>query len=120
MLPHGAILYKNQGLGGCSKYMLSVGDPQSSSTRTKRYWKVGKETTQYIGDTFVSVEEGPVADEVTLNPTNTGKLDVSEIRPETFQEALAGMEAEKLWGTLTYDDDGEWIGPLMRACKVGT
>ena len=48
--------------------MLSVGDPWPSSTRTKRYWKVGEETSQYTGDTCVSVEEGPGADEVALNP----------------------------------------------------
>ena len=79
MSPHGAMLYKNQSLGGCSKYMLSMGDPWSSSTRTKRYWKVGEETTQYTGDTFVGVEEGPDADEVTLNPANAGKLDVLSV-----------------------------------------
>ena len=42
------------------KYMLSVGDPRLASTRSKRFWKVGEETSQYTGDTFVSVEEGPL------------------------------------------------------------
>ena len=114
MSPHGAILYKNQSLGGCSKYMLSVGDPQLSSTRTKRYWKVGEETPQYIGDTFISVEEGTGADEVTLNPAHTGKLNATEIRLETFQEALAEMENQTLWDTLTYEDNGEWIGESLQ------
>ena len=68
--------------------MLSVGDPWLSSTCTKRYWKVGGETTQCTGDTFVRVEEGPGADEVTLNPVNTGKLDVSEMRPEIIKGRL--------------------------------
>ena len=81
--------------------------PQSSSTRTKRYWKVGEETTQNAGDSFVSVEKGPGADEVTPNPVNTGKFDASEIRPETFQGALADMENQTLRDTLTYDDDDE-------------
>ena len=71
------------------KYMLSVGDPWSASTRSKSFWKVGEETSQYTGNTFVSVEEGPGTDEVTLNPAHTEKLGASETRPETFQEALA-------------------------------
>ena len=114
MSSHGAILYKNQSLGGCSKYMLLEGDPRSPSTRTKRYWKVGEETSQYTGGTFISVEEGPGADEVVLNPAHTEKLDASEIRPEVFQEALAGMGNQTLWDTLTYDDDGEWIGKSLQ------
>ena len=114
MSPHGAILYKNQSLGGCSKYMLSVGEPWSSSTRTKRCWTMGEETSQYTGNTFVSVEEGPGADEVTLNPAHTGKLGATEIRPETFQEALTVMENQTLWDTLTHGDAGEWIGESLQ------
>ena len=94
--------------------MLSVGDPRSSSTRTKRYWKGGEEPSQYTGDTLVSVEEGPCTDEVALNPAQTGKLDASETRPEIFQEALAEMENQTLWDTLTYDDDDEWVGKSLR------
>ena len=52
----------------------------------------GNITVQYTGDTFVSMEEGPGTDEVNLNPAHTRKLDASETRPETFQEALAEME----------------------------
>ena len=117
MSSHGAILCKNQSLGGCSKCMLSVGDPRSASTRTKIYWKVGEETLQYTGDKLVSVEEGPDTDEVTLNPAHTGKLDASKTRPETFQEALAEMENQTLWDTLTYDDNGKWIDKsLVASC----
>ena len=36
MSPHGAILYKNQSSRGFLKYMLSVGDPRSASTRSKK------------------------------------------------------------------------------------
>ena len=114
MSSHGAILYENQSSGGCLKCMLSVADPRSASTRSKRYWKVGEEISQYTGDTFVSVEEGPGTDEVTLNPAHTGKLDAPETKPETFQETLAEMENQTLWDTLTYDDDGEWIGKSLR------
>ena len=84
------------------------------STQTKRYWKVGEETPRYIGDTFVSVEEGQGADEVTLNPAHAGKLDATEIRPETFQEVLAAMENQTLQDTLTYEDDGKWIGESLQ------
>ena len=73
----------------------------------KEFLESGRGTSQYTGDTFVSVEERPGTDEVTLNPAHTGKLDASEIRPETFQEALAEMENQMLWDTLTYDDNGE-------------
>ena len=52
---------------------------------------------------------------MTLNPVNTGKWDASEIRPETFQGALADMENQTLWGTLTYTDDGEWIGKSLQS-----
>ena len=69
--------------------MLSVGDPRSASTRSKSFWKVGEETSQYTGDTFVNVEEGSGTDEVTLNPAYTEKLNASETRTETSQEALA-------------------------------
>ena len=72
--------------------MLLVGDPQLLFARTKRYWEVGEEATQHTGDTFVSVKQGPDKDEVTLDPVNTGKLDASETRPETFEGALAAME----------------------------
>ena len=40
MSPHGTMLYKNSGTGGCSKCMMLVEGPQLSSTRTKRYLKV--------------------------------------------------------------------------------
>ena len=68
---------------------------------------MGEEKSQYTGDTFVSVEEGPGTDEVTLDPAHTGELDASETRSETFQEALVEMENQTLWDTLTYDDNGE-------------
>ena len=62
---------------------------------------MGEETAQDTGDTFVSVDQGPVADEVTLNPVNTGKLNASKTRPETFEEALAAVKNQTLWDTLT-------------------
>ena len=74
---------------------------------------MGEETPQYTGNTLVSVEEGSGTDEVTLNPAHTGKLDASETRAETFLEALAEMENQTLWDTLTYDEDGEWIGESL-------
>ena len=43
MSPHGVILYKNQTSGGCLKYMLSVGDPRSATTRSKSFWRVGED-----------------------------------------------------------------------------
>ena len=74
---------------------------------------MGEEATQYTGEIFVSVEQRPGTDEVTLNPKNTGKLETSEARPETFEGALAAMENQTLWDTLTYDGNGEWIGESL-------
>ena len=76
---------------------------------------MAEETTQYAGNTYVSVEKGPGADEVTLNPVYTGKLGASEIRPKTFQGALAEMENQTLWDMLIYGDDGEWIGESLQS-----
>ena len=60
-------------------------------------------------------DDGPGATKVALNPVNTGKLDVFEIRPETFQRALAEMENQTLWDTLIYIGDGEWIGESLQS-----